>query len=199
MNLFDPTSRWWLARDYVPISHRGLPIARVLFPYEDASGEAIRWSRVADLDELPASASWADVVTQTPWLGAHPALQPKYGQVETALRRCLIDILPSLSMTTLSWTGYGNPFRGVPTLEVGGDVYAVFRVPTEDALRQSPLPTFAWDDAQQLAWGMRLYPDSMVVAATPPVMRAMAADDRLDVRILDARSDPLPAYDSPGT
>jgi len=199
VNLFDPTSRWWLARDYIPISHRGLPIARVFFPYENASGDAIRWSRLADLEELPASVSWADVATQATGHGADPALQPKYGDVECALRRCLIDILPSLSMTTLSWTGYGNPFRGASTLEVGGGVYAESRVPIENALTQTPFPTFAWDDAQQLAWGMRLYPDSMIIAATPGVIRAVAVDDRLDVRMLDARSDSLPAYDAPGT
>ena len=42
------------------------------------------------------------------------------------------------------------------------------------------MPEFAWDMENRLAWGGRLYPDSLIVAAELPIFRQLRNDPRLD-------------------
>lgn len=54
------------------------------------------------------------------------------------------------------------------------------------------VPGFAWDDECRLAWGGRLYPDSLIVAAELKIFQRLIGDPRLDTISVVAHRDVLP-------
>ena len=61
------------------------------------------------------------------------------------------------------------------------------------------IPEFAWDADKRLAWGGRLYPDSLIVAAESSIFRQLRDDPRLDSVSVRVDRDILPGStgDSP--
>ena len=54
------------------------------------------------------------------------------------------------------------------------------------------IPEFAHDDLGNFAWGTNLYPDSLIIASTEPIYRALINDPRLDTVMIRRESDLLP-------
>lgn len=46
------------ARDFVPASHRELPMLRVYLPFRDRGGRFVRWSKYVHVEEHSASLDW---------------------------------------------------------------------------------------------------------------------------------------------
>lgn len=79
------------------------------------------------------------------------------------------------------------PCRGVL------DEYAHTALNNEDVREGQRVPEFAWDDERLFAWGTRLYPDSLVIAAEVEKFRQLRNDPRLDTVFIAPERDILPS------
>jgi len=87
--------------------------------------------------------------------------------------------------------GYGE----VPTeqsVRVHGEDYFEADLVPADVQAGRRIPEFAWDADKRLAWGGRLYPDSLIVAAELSIFRQLRNDPRLDSVSVRVDQDILP-------
>ncbi|WP_374976646.1 hypothetical protein ACEYYH_02115 [Microbacterium trichothecenolyticum] len=168
------------ARDFIPASHRGLPMLRVYLPFIDRDGNPVRWSRYVDVDEHPASLNWFEATQHL------AATQPQVlelvscmGVLDSSTAEALRDAIGDLTLRCLRWVGYGEVPIDSPVRVHGEDYFGANLIPADvEAGRR--VPEFAWDVENRLAWGGRLYPDSLIMAAELPIFRQLRNDPRLD-------------------
>ncbi len=67
-----------------------------------------------------------------------------------------------------------------PTVRVHGEDYFPADLVRGDLEAGRRVPELAWDVETRFAWGARLYPDSLIVAAELPIYRQLHNDPRLD-------------------
>lgn len=180
------------ARDFVPASHRDLPMLRVYLPFIDRDGDHVRWSRYVDVKEHPASLNWFEATQHL--AASQPTIRDLVscmGTLDSSTADALREAVGDLSLHCLRWVGYGEVPTDSPVRVHGEGYFAADLVPTDvEAGRR--VPEFAWDADHRLAWGGRLYPDSLIVAADLPIFRQLLDDPRLDTASVRA-DDVLPA------
>ena len=180
------------ARDFISASHRDLPMLRVYLPFIDPDGNSVRWSRYVDVDEHPASLNWFEATRHL------AATQPQVrelvscmGVLDSLTAEALLDAIGDMTLRCLRWVGYGEVATDSPVRVHGEDYLAADLIPADvEAGRR--VPEFAWDVENRLAWGGRLYPDSLIMAAELPIFRQLHNDPRLDSASVRA-DDVLPA------
>lgn len=153
---------------------------RVYLPFIDRDGNFVRWSRYVDVDEHPASLNWFAATQHL------AATQPKVrelvscmGALDSSTAEALRDAIGDMTLRCLRWVGYGEVATDSPVRVHGEDYLAADLIPADvEAGRR--VPEFAWDVENRLAWGGRLYPDSLVMAAELPIFRQLRNDPRLD-------------------
>ncbi|MFC8679960.1 hypothetical protein ACFT30_00455 [Microbacterium ureisolvens] len=169
-----------LARDFIPASHRDLPMLRVYLPFIDRADKVVRWSRYVDVEEHPASLDWFEATQQI--VAEHSELGDLVscmGRLDESTAEALRDAIGEVALRCLRWVGYGE----VPTdssVRVHGEDYFAADLTPADVQAGRRVPEFAWDAENRLAWGGRLYPDSLIVAAELPIFRQLRNDPRLD-------------------
>ncbi|WP_109212150.1 MULTISPECIES: hypothetical protein [Microbacterium] len=169
-----------LARDFIPASHRDLPMLRVYLPFIDRTDKVVRWSRHVDVEEHSASLNWFEATQRI--VAEHSELRDLVscmGRLDGATAEALRDAIGDLALRCLRWVGYGE----VPTdssVRVHGEDYFAADLTPADVQAGRRVPEFAWDAGNRLAWGGRLYPDSLIVAAELPIFRQLRNDPRLD-------------------
>ena len=168
------------ARDFIPASHRDLPMLRVYLPFIDRAGNFVRWSRYVDVDDQPASLNWFEVTQHL------AATQPQVremvscmGVLDSSTAEALRDAIGDLTLRCLRWVGYCEVPIDSPVRVHGEDYFAADLTPA-DVEAERRVPEFAWDVENRLAWGGRLYPDSLIMAAELPIFRQLRNDPRLD-------------------
>lgn len=183
-----------LARDVIPASHRDLPMVRVLLPMWRGDGaEPVRWSEFVTLDEELASLDWREAVERH--TGEHPDirdLESCRGVLDPATAAALADAVGEAEMSSLRWAGYAGASRTRDSVRVYGDDYVAGTLRRADLRAGERAPEFAWDEGGTLAWGARLYPDSLVVAGDVSRLRRFHADPRIDTVVIRPDSDELP-------
>lgn len=169
------------AREFIPASHRHLRMLRVYLPFIDSDGNSVRWSRYVDVDEYPASVNWFEA---THHLAATEArvreLVSCMGVLDSSTAEALRDAIGDMTLRCLRWVGYGVAPSASPVHVHGEDYHAADLIPA-DVESGRRVPEFAWDSETQLAWGGRLYPDSLIMAAEAPIFEQLHKDPRLDV------------------
>lgn len=178
-----------LARDFVPGAHRDLLLLRLLRPFTDNAGAVVRWSRYVDLERVDASVDWFEA---TRGVVGVDDLASCRGELDEDTSAALRDAIGGRELTGLRWTGYGEAPEDAPTVRVRGVEYAQAPLTAGDVVAGRRVPEFAWDGTGQLAWGGRLYPDSLVVAAAPSIFRQLHLDARVDVVSVRSDRDILP-------
>lgn len=169
-----------LARDFIPASHRDLPMLRVYLPFIDREGKYVRWPRYVDVDEHPASLNWFEATQHV--AVTHPEVRELVscmGALDSSTAEALRDAIGDMTLRCLRWVGYGE----VPTdspVRVHGEDYCAADLIQADVESSRRVPEFAWDFENRLAWGGRLYPDSLIVAAELPIFRQLRNDPRVD-------------------
>lgn len=180
------------ARDFIPASHRELPMLRVYLPFKDRDGNFVRWSRYVDVEGHPASLNWFEATRDLS--EEEPAVRDLVscmGQPDETTAEALRDAIGDTPLRCLRWVGYGE----VPTAPYvrvhGEDYFEADLVPTDvEAGRR--IPEFVWDADERLAWGGRLYPDSLIVAAELRIFQQLRSDPRLDSASVSPDQDILP-------
>jgi hypothetical protein len=181
------------ADDYVPASHRSLPMVRVFLPFRDAAGGVVRWSRYVDVGARPASLPWSEVLSEVG--DSHPSardLVSSMGVLDAETAAALREAIGGLSLRCLRWEGYADTAASGPRIRVLGDEYCQSELQPDDLQEGRRLPGFAWDADGRLAWGGSLYPDSLIVAAEKSILEQLRADARLDSASIEAGIDRLP-------
>lgn len=181
-----------LARDFVPVSHRDLPMLRVYLPFKDRDGHFVRWSKYVDVEEHTASLNWFEATG--PLAEEQPAIRKLVscmGQPDASTAEALRDAIGDLPLRCLRWVGYGE-VPTEPSVRVFGEDYFEADLVPADVEAERRLPEFAWDADNRLAWGGRLYPDSLIVAAEVSIFRQLRNDPRLDSVSVRADRDVLP-------
>lgn len=198
---FPPSDQPVLARDFIPASHRGLPMLRVYLPFRDPARElgqdVVRWSDHVDLETLSASVDWYEATD--PVVGDRPAVRTLVsgmGVLDGATADALSDVIGDVSLRCLRWVGYGEvaptPAPASAPERVFGEDYVEADLSPDDVVAERRIPEFAWDAEGRLAWGGRLYPDSLIVAAELPLFRRLHTDPRLDTVSVRPERDVLP-------
>lgn len=183
-----------LAREFVPLSHRNLPMLRIYLPFRDDDNALVRWSAYVPVEEHSASLNWFEAADSV--ADQHPAVRDLtscMGELDQLTADALRDAVGSIQLRCLRWTGYGEtPDTDSTTRVFGLDFFAAALTP-DDLQPERRVPEFAWDDNARLAWGGRLYPDSLIVAAELPLFRQLRNDPRLDTATVFPDRDVLPA------
>ena len=180
------------AREFVPASHRDLPMLRVYLPFIARGGNFVRWSQFVDVEEHSASLNWFEA-TRHLW-DEEPAIRDLVscmGQPDESTAQALRDAIGDAPLRCLRWVGYGE----VPTeqsVRVHGEDYFEAALVPADVQAGRRIPEFAWDADKRLAWGGRLYPDSLIVAAELSIIRQLRNDPRLDSVSVRVDQDILP-------
>lgn len=186
-----------LARDMIPRTHQHLSMLRVFLPFIAPSGAIVRWSTHVRVETIGAEADWWHA-TRTEAEGSPTVgeLQPCRGELDEDTARALQDAIGGLRMTSLRWTGYAGASSVVDQrermLRVHGNDYDRSPLNAGDLEPGRQVPEFAWDDEGRLAWGGRLYPDSIIVAAELPRFRQLRNDPRVDSVAVIPHRDVLP-------
>lgn len=181
-----------LARDFIPESHRHLPMLRVFLPLHDRLGKPVRWSKYIVLND--ATLDWFELVDRV--AADRPEvheLVPGRGVLDAVTAEALREAVGDMSLHCLRWVGYwGNPQTESP-VRVYQNEYAHTALHNEELREGQRIPEFAWDDERLFAWGARLYPDSLVVAAEVEKFRQLRNDPRLDTVSIAPEYDILPS------
>ena len=182
-----------LAREFIPESHRDLPMVRILLPARDDRDAPVRWSEyVVPHDEL-ASLDWWTVVDRN--AEERPEIReliPCRGELDAATLEALADAIGDAELMSLRWLGYaGNPFTDEPVRVLGND-FLPASLHRGDLQVGERVPEFVWDEDATIAWGTRLYPDSLIMAGGIARIRRVNADPRLDTIIVRPEQDVLP-------
>lgn len=180
-----------LARDFVPASHRHLPMLRVYLPFIDVDGKFVRWSEYVDVEEHSASLNWFEATAHRE--EEQPAIRDLVscmGVLDSSTAEALRDAIGGVTLRCLRWVGYGEVSTDSP-VRVHGEDYFEADLIHADVEPGRRVPEFAWDVESRMAWGGRLYPDSLIVAAELPIFRQLRNDPRLDTASVRAE-DALP-------
>lgn len=193
------------APDLVPDRYATLPMLRLFLPLIDAQDEPRRWSSYLGHGlDLTGSSAWSELWDRYAASGVagEPAPTPARGRLDPLTAHALGDALmlqasPDTLLHCLHWEGYA----AVPT---GSGRHTVHRfghdfVSSDQTIRQlmqkatnERIPEFAHDDLGHFAWGTNLYPDSLIIASTQSIYRALTNDPRLDTATIRTESDLLP-------
>ncbi|WP_010204716.1 hypothetical protein [Salinibacterium sp. PAMC 21357] len=188
-----PSGSAWLARDFIPESHRSLPMLRLFLPLTDERGTVVRWSTFSGFDRASASVDWFELADRV--ADEHPMVRdllPCQGVLDDATAHALRDAVGDINLHSFQWDGYGDAPKDAARRRIFGEDYSEFP-PDASALKAGVrVAAFAWDDDGSLAWGSQLYPDSLVVAAEPAIFRQLVDDKRLDTISIIAQRDTLP-------
>jgi hypothetical protein len=165
---------------------------RVYLPFIDSGGSFVRWSQYVDVEEHSASLSWFEATRHL--VEEHPGIDELVscmGQPDESTAQALRDAIGDLQLRCLRWVGYGE-VPTAPTVRVHGEDYFEAKLVPADIAAERRIPEFAWDADRQLAWGSRLYPDSVVIAAELSIFRQLRNDPRLDSVSVRVDRDELP-------
>ncbi|GAA1889977.1 hypothetical protein GCM10009715_39730 [Paeniglutamicibacter psychrophenolicus] len=193
-----------LARDYIGEEFRSLRLLRLFLPAHDHSDAPLRWSSLlpsgagleasADCNEL-----WSSYLEEHP--DAYPPDAP-LGRLDRETAAVLREILGAhlgtdLLLNTRSWVGRSRPFTPqATTSNFYGQEYLHEDLCIEEIIFRGvrdQVPDFVEDPNHSFAWGTGLYPDSLVIAASPDLFRALHQDLRLEVVSIVPHRDVLPA------
>lgn len=173
-------------RDFIPSTHSELPILRLYLPFLDAQEEPVRWSQIATVDHNARTMNWAEfseesILTEEKGRG----IVPSRGVLDATTAEALRSGIEGLTLECLRWVGYSNSSGS--RVHRNGEEYYLDAFSSEDLRAGRRIPEFVWDAEGKFAWGARLYPDSMVVAAELKIFRTLLSDTRLDA--VSVRSD----------
>ncbi|MBP3042919.1 hypothetical protein KKR91_07860 [Arthrobacter jiangjiafuii] len=185
------------AREFIPSTHRGLSMLRLYLPFRDPTlddgNNIVRWSRYVSVEDHSASLDWfeatAGIAEELPSVRG---LVSCMGVLDEETANALRDAIGAAELQCLRWMGYGEAPHTSSPRRVFGEEYLQARLRREDVKAGRTIPEFAWDAERRLAWGGRLYPDSLIVAAEQPVFRQLINDPRLDTVSVRAERDDLP-------
>lgn len=183
-----------LAREVIPETHRELPMLRVYLPFLDEGPEIVRWSQHVPVEDYPASLDWFDVAEQVaPTNPAVRDLVSCMGELDETTADALCEAIGDVELRCLRWVGYAGetPHTDSPTRVLDEDYFEA-DLRSEDVFPGRRVPEFAWDAGGRLAWGGRLYPDSLIIAAETPIFRQLRNDSRLDSAFVRTDRDVLP-------
>ncbi len=190
--LFPAEERPRAARAFVPEAHRALPMLRLYLPFVDEAGDLVRWSRYVDVEEQPASLNWfeatRELAQEDPGIRDLTACMGELDEVTAGVLR---EAIGEFSLRCLRWVGYGEVPETDSTRVFGDDYFEADLVPGDVAAGRR-VPEFAWDEEGRLAWGGRLYPDSLIIAAELPIFRMLRNDPRVDTASVRPDRDILP-------
>lgn len=171
---------------------------RVYLPFHDparAEGDdLVRWSQYASVEEQSASLDWSEVAERiAPTNPSVRDLTSCMGELDEVTAAALRDAIGNVQLRCLRWTGYAaeTPHTDSPTRVFDEDYFEADLGP-DDVRPGRRVPDFAWDADGRLAWGGRLYPDSLMVAAEAPIYRQLRNDPRLDSAPVRTDRDVLP-------
>lgn len=153
----------------------------------------MRWSEYVSLDDESAALTWWEVVDRR--AGERPDirdLRPCRGELDAVTAAALADAVGDLELTCFRWTGYGGSAVAGDSVRVMGNDFVRAPLRRTDLRAGEWLPEFAWDDGGTLAWGARLYPDSLIVAGDLERVQRLHADPRVDTIAVRPATDPLP-------
>lgn len=144
---------------------------RLYLPFRDPTLEdgkdVVRWSRYVAVEDHAASLDWFEATAG------------------------IAEEQPSVR-GLVSWMGYAEAPHTSSPKRVFGEEYFKARLSPDDVRAGRRLPAFTWDSEGRLAWGGRLYPDSLIVAAELPIFRQLFNDPRIDTVSVRADRDNLP-------
>ncbi|KAA9157994.1 hypothetical protein F6B41_04340 [Microbacterium lushaniae] len=113
------------------------------------------------------------------------------GRPDETAAEALRDAIGDLPLRCLRWVGYGEVPTD-PSVRVFGEDYSPADLVPADLEAGRRIPEFAWDAEKRMAWGGRLYPDSLIVAAELSIFRQLRNDPRLDSVSVRVERDILP-------
>lgn len=166
---------------------------RLYLPFIDRGGNVVRWSEYVNVEEHSASLDWFEATRHL--LDDNPSisdLDSCKGELDAPTAQALRDAIGDLPLRCLRWVGYGEVPTS-PTVRVFGEDYFEADLLAVDVKAELRIPEFAWDPDGRLAWGGRLYPDSLIVAAELSTFRQLRNHPRLDSVSVRADRDELPA------
>lgn len=114
------------------------------------------------------------------------------GELDEETAKALRDAIGSIELQCLRWMGYAEAPRTSSPRRVFGEEYFEAHLSPDDVKAGRRVPEFAWDAEQRLAWGGRIYPDSLILAAELSIFRQLINDPRLDTVSVRADRDELP-------
>ena len=193
-----------LAREYIGEEFRSLHLLRLFLPAHDHSEEPRRWSSLlppgADLEaSADFSELWSAYRVDHPEADLPEApLGRLDGETAAALREILGAHLDAgVLLHTRSWVGRSRPFTPqATTSNFYGQEYLHEDLGIEEILFRGVrdhVPDFVEYPGKAFAWGTGLYPDSLVIAASPDLFRALHQAPRLEVVSIVSHRDVLPA------
>jgi hypothetical protein len=171
---------------------------RVYLPFHDRTrpegDDIVRWSQYVLVEDRPASLDWSEAAGQIAL--TKPSVRELtscMGVLDEATAAALREAIGDVQLRCLRWTGYAaeTPYTDSPTRVFDEDYFEADLGP-DDVRPGRRVPEFAWDADGHLAWGARLYPDSLIVAAAPPIFRQLRNDPRLDSAPVRTDRDLLP-------
>lgn len=193
-----------LAREYIGEEFRSLHLLRFFLPAYDHSEEPRRWSSLlppgtnleasADCNEL-----WSTYLVDHPEADIPDAPLGRLDrETATAQREILgAHLGTEVLLRTRSWVGRSRPFMPqATTSNFYGQEYLHEDLGIEEIIFRGvrdQVPDFVEDPGKTFAWGTGLYPDSLVIAASPDLFRAFHQDPRLEVVSIVSHRDVLPA------
>lgn len=185
------------ARDFIPATHKRLPMLRLFLPFRDPDldeeNDWVRWSQYVTVQDHPASLDWyeatADIAREQPSVSG---LVSCMGELDEETANALREAIGGAELFSLRWVGYGDTPRSSPSRRVFGEEFFEARLDPGDLRAGERVPEFAWDTELRLAWGSRLYPDSLIVAAQLPIFRQLMNDPRIDTASVHPYRDNLP-------
>lgn len=194
---FAESDRARFARDFIPQSHRRLPMLRVYLPFRDPSldedQDVVRWSQYVDVEAHAASLDWFEAADRI--VGDQPSVRHLVscmGELDRVTAAALSEAIGDIELRGLRWVGYGETPINAPSTRLFGEDYFAADLGPADVQPNRKVPEFAWDAAGRLAWGARLYPDSLIVAAELPLFRRLRNDPRIDTVSVRPDRDVLP-------
>ena len=193
-----------LARDYIGEEFRSLHLLRLFLPAYDNHEEPRRWSSLlAPGATLEASADCNELWST--YRVDHPEadlLDAPLGRLDRETADALREILGAhlgtgVLLHTRSWVGRSRPFTPQATTSFfHGQEYLHEDLGIEEIIFRGvrdQVPDFVEDPGKAFAWGTGLYPDSLVIAASPDLFRALHQDPRLEVVSIVSHRDVPPA------
>lgn len=185
------------ARDFIPATHRDLAMLRLYLPFRDPTvtggNDIVRWSRYVAVEDHSASLDWfeatADIAEQQPSIRS---LVSCMGELDEETANALRESIGAIELQCLRWMGYAEVPHTSSPRRVFGEEYFQSRLSPQDVGAGRRVPEFVWDAERRLAWGGRLYPDSLIVAAELPIFRQLINDSRIDTVSVRNDRDDLP-------
>ena len=182
---------------FLPATHRGLPMLRLYLPFRDPTldvgKDIVRWSRYVAVEDHSASLDWfeatAGIAEEQPSIRG---LVSCMGELDEETTNALSDAIGAVDLQCLRWMGYAEAPHTSSPRQVFGEEYFEARLAPDDVGTGRRIPEFAWAAERRLAWGGRLYPDSLIVAAELPIFRQLMNDPRIDTASVTGDRDNLP-------